>query len=329
MTVSEVLETAWNALAVDIRSDPGIYERRIFANSQHSLFVGLSHPARFSQLILGISPKSLRGRLDLETKGFRLHVEKFGNPVLVRVRLEETSRAFGDLFKHLCADVVTAVLATTSEQLAVDALCTRLSRWQKFLEEAAAGLSELAQVGLYGELYFLRRLLLGGCPPRKALDGWQGPLGANHDFMFGYSAVEVKSTTANTDTVLLIANERQLDDTGVSSLILCSCSFDRREHTAQTLPAIIEEVGQMLGLDLLSPFEDRLLAVGYHRSHNALYATAGYAERRMAYYQVSDSFPRIVPKDLRPGVHEVQYHTELAAATGLMIPESTVFAALI
>lgn len=129
-------------------------------------------------------------------------------------------RAFADLFKHLCVDVVSAVLATDSEQRAVDALCSRLSRWQKFLEDAAGGLSETRQTGLYGELYFLRRLLLAGCTPRRALDGWKGPLGTNQDFMFGRSAVEIKSTTANTDTVLVIANERQLDDAGISSLTL-------------------------------------------------------------------------------------------------------------
>ena len=329
MTVSETLEAAWHELAKENRSEPGIYERRIFANSPHSLAIGLSHPAGFSQLLLSISQKSLRGRLDIETKGFRLQVEKIGTPMQLRVRLEETNRTFGDLFKHLCVDVVTAVLPTNSEQLAVDAFCTRLSRWQKFLEEAAEGLSVFAQIGLYGELYFLRKLLSAGCTPRKALEGWQGPLGANHDFMYGYTAVEVKSTTVNTDTVVTVANERQLDDTGVSSLTLCTCSFDRRENTVQTLPALVEEVGRMLGPDLLPPFEDRLLAVGYHRSHSSLYSDFGYAERRLTYYNVSNSFPRIVPKELMPGGHKVQYRIELAAATEFIIPESSVFATII
>jgi hypothetical protein len=94
-------------------------------------------------------------------------------------------------------DVVSAVLAAADEGLAVDALRVRVEHWQRFMERAGEGLSASGQLGLYGELSFLRALVMAGCGPRKAIDGWRGPLSANHDFMYGKVAVEVKSTSSN------------------------------------------------------------------------------------------------------------------------------------
>ena len=329
MTVSETLETAWKALRGETRSVPGVYERRVFGDSKYSLFVAISHPAGLSQLVFVVSQRSAQGRLDAETRGFKLHVEVSGDPSRARIRLEETHRAFRDLFEQLSQDVVAAVLASKTEELAVDSLCTRVAHWQRFMERAGDGLSIIRQIGLYGELYFLRKLIVAGCRSERAIEGWQGPLDANHDFMLGNVAVEVKSTASNIDTTISISNERQLDNTGVESLFLCHISFDRREHTTATLPALIEEIAGIIGSTLAPVFEDRLLAAGYHRLQAGLYRDIGYTERKVTYYRVSGLFPRIVPSDLKTGVQEVEYRVQVAAATSFVVLEPTIFSAIV
>jgi hypothetical protein len=85
----------------------------------------------------------------------------------------------------------------------------------------------------------------------------------------------------------------------------------------------VEEVEQLIGDALIPVFEDRLLLAGYHRSQAGLYSDVGYTNRGCNYYRVSERFPRIVPRDLRTGVHDVQYWIDLAGAADCMVPGST------
>jgi hypothetical protein len=328
MTVSETLIAACEALRYDIQQVPGIYERRIFAESPYSLSIGISQPAGLRVLFLTVSRRSVRGRLEIETRGFRLHAEPYSGLQDVRIRLEETHRSFADLFGHLCLDVVGTVLASLTEELAVEGLRTRVTHWQRFMERASEGLSPSEQLGLYGELYFLRKLIVTGCTAVTALDGWQGPLSANHDFMFRKMAVEIKSTASNSDSRVYISNERQLDDTGIAILYLGCLSFDKREHSETTLPVLVDQIAGMLGLALIPAFEDRLLAAGYHRLQAGLYDDVGYTERRTRYYRISEMFPRIVPPDLKTGVQNVRYEVELSSAIDCLITEAEVFEAI-
>lgn len=328
MTVSEVLAATWTALRQDVQAVAGVYERRVFAHSKYSIVVGVSQPAGLTLLLVIVSRRAVRSRLEIETRGFRLFVEAAVESGRVRVRLEETHRGFSDLFSQLCEDVVDAVLAAADEEQAVEALRVRVEHWQRFMERAGEGLSASRQLGLYGELRFLKAVIASGCSPAKAIDGWRGPLAANHDFMYGKVAVEVKSTASNVASRVTIANERQLDETGTEMLLLCHESFDCRGQADRTLPVLVEEIAGLIGDSLIPVFEDRLLLAGYHRSQAGLYGDTGYTSRGCSYYRVSETFPRIVPRDLKIGVHDVQYCIELAGATACMVPDSIAFGAI-
>ena len=258
-----------------------------------------------------------------------MRVEPFDDRGRVRIRLEETQRGFDDLFRQLRDDIVTSILPCRDEGQVFETLRARLAHWQRFMESAGDGLTPTRQLGLFGELRFLSALIGSGCSQSKTLDGWQGPYSANHDFMFGLTAVEVKSTAGNNDSKIAISNERQLDDTGVDRLFLCHLSFDRRDHAGQTLPALIEEIRTSLEYSLQIVFGDRLLAAGYHPSQANLYRDVGYTERRATYYRVAGLFPRVVPADLKLGVHEVGYSVELSGAAPFLVPAKTVVTAII
>ncbi len=329
MTVSETLVAAWKALREEVHTVPGVYERRVFGQTKYSVFAAISHPAGLSQLMFVVDRRSVRGRLDLETKAFTLDVEPYAKGQ-VQVRLRLARPAFADLYQHLCADVTSSFLSSGSEELAVEALRARVGHWQRFMQTAGdQGLSAEGQLGLYGELVVLKRLIEAGSSPVKAIEGWQGPLGANQDFMFGTAALEVKSTATNIESLISVTSERQLDDTGLENLFLCHLSFDRRKGTPGTLPALVEEIENLVGNTLVPAFEDRLLAAGYHRAHRGLYLDVGYTKRKLTHYRVSALFPRIVPKDLRAGVEDVRYSVQLPSATDFVMPEDRVFAAIV
>jgi len=325
MTTSEVLASAWKALEEEAYGLPGFYERRILANCEYSLFVGVARPSNLLQLSMDIATTKDAKLAGQETKGFRLYCEQSPTAGKIRLRLEVVDKSYRDLFLVVSSDILDKMLEVHDERKAVAVLQLRIEHWKRFLEaSSAAGLSAFEQIGLFGELLLLRTLIAIPQFRDRALASWQGPKRANQDFMHSGRAIEVKTSAGNEPTRVRIANERQLDSHGLSSLVLCHVRVDRRNQTGTSLPALIDEISGMLSPHLVPSFLDSLMDAGYHDSQKHLYADIGFVQRDRSYYQVRDDFPRITSSDLRVGVSEVGYLIDLSAASSLRTLESDV-----
>lgn len=316
MTAFDSLSQIWGKLREEGATQAGIYERRIFSKSARSLFAGLRNPGGMLRIHLYVYERDLGEWRDLETRGFVLVADrKVVVDGRIRIRLELVHSDFGDLFGRLCSDAVGAIIDADSDAKAVLAMRDRVEHWRRFIESAGpSGLSDDEQVGLYGELIFFNELIVAGLRADSVLDAWLGPMGANHDYCFGSTAVEVKSTISNVDSIIHVANENQLDVTGFDFLGLCRVSLYRRSNLSSTLPALVRSISSSIDPASVPRFMDRLLSAGFHIDDEARYVGFGYVLRGICYYSVSSGFPRIVPSDLAPGVSKVSYTVDLAAA---------------
>lgn len=241
------------------------------------------------------------------------------------LQLVLTNARYQDIFTTLVQDIVDYLASISEERAAISAFITRLKRWQTFLEKhSPEGLSESAQQGLYGELWFLRHLVL---PHLGALDGlrrWTAPKGTQQDFQFSACAVEVKTTRAKQHQKLAIASERQLDDTGIGTIVLLHLSLDVRQEQGETLPEMITSVRSIVASDAIASdeLENCLFEVGYLDIHATRYENIGYTVREHNYFKVRDDFPRIIESDLRNGVGEVCYTISVSECKRFSIPES-------
>lgn len=325
MTTSEVLASAWKSLEEEAYGLPGFYERRILANCEYCLFAGVARPSNLFQLSMDIETTKDAKLAGQETKGFRLYCEHSPTAGKIRLRLEVVDKSYRDLFLAVSSDILDKMLEVHDEQKAVAVLQLRIEHWKRFLEASGAtGLSSSEQIGLFGELLLLRTLIAIPQFSDRALASWQGPKRANQDFMHGGRAIEVKTSAGNEPTRVRIANERQLDSLGLSSLVLCHVRVDRRNQVGKSLPVLVDEISSMISSHLVPSFLDSLVDAGYHDSQKHLYADIGFVERDRNYYQVRDGFPRITSSDLRIGVSEVSYIIDLSAASSLRTSESEV-----
>jgi hypothetical protein len=178
------------------------------------------------------------------------------------------------------------------------------------------GLTQEEYVGLYAELDFMERCLIDGIRPIHTVQGWSGPLGANQDFLFGPLAVEVKATTGNDPDSVRIATARQLDDAGLDRLYLAHCAYDFRKGSGRHLSALIQAIRDRLDLesDALAAFDERLAFVWSNETTAGSFAEFGFATRNRRYYQVRDSFPRILESSVSSGVSDISYAIHLSAA---------------
>lgn len=165
------------------------------------------------------------------------------------------------------------------------ALTETVDAWRDLLQ-AQSILSDEAQLGLRGELRFMRHLVsrIGD----EALVAWTGPLGQPHDFRVGVCEFEVK-TTRGVGHVHMINGIHQLEASPGRQLFIYSVRLAPSGAKAgTTLPEDIDQT-----LDLLS-------ATGKVRLDRILQTQYGYIPEHAKWYPQRlqlGSLPRLVLVD--------------------------------
>lgn len=322
MTVSEVIQAAWTKLRSEVYSTPGVYERRIYGSSGHSVFAAIRRPGNLPLIQFRLASVYELPLIELRGVALRNETTLKG---ATNVQVELLNAGFEEVFISLAADIVSKVLSSASEADAVVTLIRRLEHWQRFLQVVGPqGLSVEQQVGLFGELIFLQSLLQANGPAGIIVSSWRGPSAANHDFICGDRSVEVKTTISNDWDSVRISNEHQLDSDGLLTLVLLHLCLQAREGAGRTLPALIEEIRLLLPPELDPVFTDLLADAGYLDTQQQLYQARGYTEKCRSYYHVCDGFPRIIPKDLQAGLSQVKYRVSLSGCDEFSMPEEQV-----
>jgi hypothetical protein len=304
------LPQIWSELEADWKASSGFCSRRVPEPTACALYVGVEKPAN-SRALLAVGKVSPHFRLP-ESRGLvvRAVEPSVGGRDTVTLAVVLRDRTFADVFDVIVDDIVRRIGTCTSEAEAMEAVVERVLLWQLFLEKQEdRGLSREGQLGLYGELWFLREHLAPWIGWRRAVGSWTGPAGTNQDFQASRVAFEVKTSSAKQHQRLLISSERQLDTTGLDHLILVHLSVDARQGSGETLPAIVADIRRLAGGHslALANLTDRLLQAGYADEMAPRYQHTGYTEREHHLMRVTGDFPRITETELRKGVGDVHY----------------------
>ena len=331
------VEAAWKELEAEAEHVPGsgVLVRRLAPDGVGDIRVGIEQPGAVRTLFVSVPRGTLNraamqlGCAGIDAKVYALNASDREN-VDVGVRL--TNERFGDLFGALAQDLVTYIAAVATATDVAPALFGRLARWQQFLKRLAPdGLGAEAQRGLYGELLFLKRVLIPTLGGVSALNAWTGPQGTDQDFQSGdRRAIEVKTAAGHQLQVLEIASERQLDLIGLDVLLIYFASLDVRSGSGETLPEAIAAMRTLIDLThgAREVFEACILEAGYLDVHAPRYAGVGYDLRRTAFFRVTDAFPRITETMLPQGIGNVRYAVSVAECEHHLIPDDAAIALL-
>lgn len=200
-----------------------------------------------------------------------------------------------------------------------------LAKWRRFWAGVAQNLlSREAQLGLFGELWFMSRWLIPSIGIQSAVTMWRGPAGARNDYEGSDIAIEVK-TTARIDDCHQIHGLEQLLEPSGGALLLFSLSVREEASGLESLPGLVLELRKVLAADQseLERFESLLLAAGYEHAHEPEYGKLKLRVRGQRLYRISEGFPRLVPDTLKAGVpagvSNVSYDLRLEAAAPWLI----------
>jgi hypothetical protein len=219
------------------------------------------------------------------------------------------------VFDALCIDLINEVSTTQNEDDFARLLKRRVKLWQKLFTNSNDGLLKRSQIiGLIGELLFLIDLIqTDGIPLEMAISSWQGPYGANQDFIFNNSAVEIKTNRDDLDEIS-ISSVEQLNTDRFSSIKLVNFGYRdvaQGDINGVSLNSLSARVAALCEKEpfLLREFNSALLEAGY--VFNDLYDQINISIIRKDAYDIAGNFPRIIPSHIELGITEVRYKISL------------------
>lgn len=230
-----------------------------------------------------------------------------------------------DIFVKLCNDLQEVKVSDNLQKYADD-LSFRLEQWVKFLAIARSKLIPIkTQLGLIGELSFLKLLLNTGVDPKVVLKKWRGPEGSAHDFLLSKSWYEVKGHVTE-DRHVKISNEYQLDSDERIPLYLMVFDLEESDRGQNIVDLAKEIITTWFQEDAgaKAVFERKLLELKFNIMEN--YENLGrYDVVGMQKYEVRDKFPRIIPSKLPDSIEYVKYKLNLEGIANFVVdfkPES-------
>ena len=229
------------------------------------------------------------------TKG--MSVEKEGKWLHIQLKnIDSVS-----LFIKMCHEIIEHF---RKGKLVDDATRTVLIEYISFFKNDNRTLSLEKQMGLYGELLLLEKLLKAY--PKDMfgiIEGWKGPTRSYHDFQYRGKCIEVKCTRSKNPVKVTISNEKQLDRMSLEELWLNAYSFVIVAGE-DSLPKIIQRIEKRLNQSAGIKTFRRMLDVFCQRSELETYDT-GYSLSKCYWFTVNDKFPAIT--DTPKAVGRISY----------------------
>jgi hypothetical protein len=322
------IENIWLSLESDNFSHSGLLYKRYSAEVLPDVFIALKAPENLRCIAFRISASfpfdanQWNKLKDIKIETLPDERDKTKKFLLILL----LNKQHKDIFSTLCEDLIFGVSEVSSEQILVEKLLERLSKWQSLFEKVGKqGLSDEAQRGLYGEIYFLRFFLNNASDKNYCLKSWLGPEKSIQDFQYSNWAVEVKTTHGNNHQKIHITSERQLDDSIIEKIFLFHLSLDIRVGNGESLNSLIDEISEVLKENTMANnlFKLKLLESGYYEIHRPLYEERGYTIRQENLYRVYGNFPRITENQIPNGVGDVKYSIVLSESEEWRIDTET------
>jgi hypothetical protein len=311
------LQSAWRALAGEDPSSEGWRTIPIEAGTTCRLLAGRHFPGNMEALLVGFnSTHRLKSISFPQGRGFKIEevVHRLPGKYDVWISLSRQIAGSVEIFTKMAEDIINLLqnFRQANDELLLRLFLGRIKAWQEFMEHGRSEiLSPEKEVGLFGELSFLREILHAKVPETIALEAWRGPLDGLHDFFFVPGAVEVKSTIAERGFLAKIGSLEQLDEALVHPLFLVGfrLSLDKK---GQTLPELISELHEHFIKDLIvrAKYENLVLHAGFLSSCSDSYERR-FLQCRSSVWKIDTDFPKLTRGNTSLAIRRVRYEIDL------------------
>ncbi|WP_231502056.1 PD-(D/E)XK motif protein [Herbaspirillum sp. RV1423] len=216
-----------------------------------------------------------------------------------------------DLFEGLCRTLASSLVHATDSASSLAVSLAHVRRWKTFLAGRSQHLSAEDVRGLFAEITFLLELSDGRMSSNAAVEAWLGPERSHQDFIFGNTAVEIKSLSGAERSTVRISSEDQLESLNDALFLRIYRLSSLTDATgACSLNEIVTSVHARLSeAGAVEAFDRKLVAYGYAPLPD--YDQPRFVVSNVRSYRVGNGFPRLMRSQLPTGIASVAYDIRL------------------
>lgn len=309
--MSEITQERWARLRERRPSHEDVYEQA--ADDLETALISVSDDRRLHLLLaIDVVPQSLPP--DLQSLQVRI-LEG------VQIWLDVSAHSHHEELLTLAANRVLHAIRIEGRDPAIS-VEQIIGDMRAALRPLAPDLSTTVQIGLFGELWVLSKVLIETLGPR-ACHLWSGPESERHDFVGQGVHVEVK-TTIRTEPKHEISRIDQLKAPLGKRLLFVSIMLEKSRGGVETLADRIDEVRKKLGTDgrALDVFDSRLAMLGWHEGLRQTGELLKFTFRDVHVFEVAGTFPRLPDDYTAPlGVTGIKYSINVGSLPSLDVTE--------
>lgn len=178
---------------------------------------------------------------------------------------------------------------------------------------------------LFAELHFLKLLYTHLLNHDEALNAWIGPKGGNQDFVFGDTAVEIKTLSNQGPNLFNIASENQLESPAEKLYLTANRIIESSDLPSTiSLNEMVRRIEtDLIGNSVLDEYQTKLAEVGY--AELPYYDNPSMQIAEVHVYEVTDGFPRIIRSKIPNGIQNVKYQLQIDAIEPFICPLETIW----
>jgi Putative PD-(D/E)XK family member, (DUF4420) len=249
---------------------------------------------------------------DTSIHGIGVDLRRGDEPRQQRLILTLEKHVDRDLFFGLCETLIARLIEVTDSSVAFEIAFTHIKRWKAFLASRNSRVLTPEDIrGLFAELYFLRTLYQKRMSHKAAVEAWCGADGAHQDFIFGDTAVEIKSLSGRERSAVRISSEDQLEAlTTTLFLVVYKLSDLPESNHAVSLNDLVSAIeNELMDADVLEQFSHKVAAYGYVPLMD--YEVPRLMTSSTQVFRVVEGFPRLVRSLIPTGIARLSYDIEL------------------
>lgn len=221
-----------------------------------------------------------------------------------------------DIFARLCLDLVESSQCAVSEQEGLSCVIRRFIAWQRLFANIHKDLSINALKGIAGELLFAQNAVEHGYAWDFIFRAWQGPDGADRDFVFPDNWFEIKAISTGKDKVTISSLDQLEVNTPGFLVVYRVDESSETDPQAFTMNNLILKIREMLinYPEAERLLDERLVSVGYmmKKAYDDYY----FVCKDVAVYKVDSTFPKLTSGLVPYQIVGAKYDLSLAGING-------------
>ncbi len=303
----------------DFKAQKG-YMQRLDPSHPLDFFIGINEKGYDELALITVTePCQMKSSKALEVEK---NIRKDGKWATQIASVESKNQ---EIFARLCVDLVETSYSAHSEQEGISKVAARFLAWQRLFATMHEMLPMSVLKGLVGELKFAQCLLNNGVSKDDIIQAWQGPLGADRDFILNDKWYEIKAVSTGKDKVT-ISSLNQLETEIPGYLVIINIDeSSKTDPDAISVKAYVDKMRNILNdaPNASRLFEEKLVSLGY--LDKQAYGDILFRIGSSNYYRVEEDFPRLVTEKVPAEIIAVRYDLSLAGIEPWKVGEEYVW----